>query len=140
MKKQHLPPESEQQINLMVHGSQPNDTSHSIGKPDQPSAPPYCYTCFWHQTVPSSEETTPPYAPTDRSGCSHSHRGSIFAPWGEKKVFTAHIGWENGESFIIKFLDDSYECLPDIELKFIVFIFGIYIFVNTYLGSHVVST
>ena len=48
MKKQHLPPENEQQINLMVHDTQPSDTSHSIGKLDQPTAPPYCYTYFWH--------------------------------------------------------------------------------------------
>ena len=112
IKKQYLPHEREQQINLMVHGSQPNDTRHSIGKPGQPTAPPYCYSCFWHQTAPSSEETTPSYAPIDRSGCRNCHRHFIYKPWGEKKVFTAHIGWENGKSFIIKFLCDSYKLPP----------------------------
>ena len=91
MKKQHLPPESEQQINLMVHGSQPNDTGHSIGKPDQPAAPPSCHTYVWHQSAPFFRRRAPSYASSDRLNNSMCHKHSVYKPWGEKKVFMAHI-------------------------------------------------
>ena len=112
VKKQYLPPEGEQKISLLVLGYQANDTDHSIGKPDQPTAPPYCHTPFWHQRVPYAGRRAPSYATEDRTSHSSHHGHSIYKPWGEKKGFTAHIGWENGESSNVKFLDDSYKLPP----------------------------
>ena len=112
MKKQYLPPEGKQKVNQLMHGFHPCETNHKIGKPEQPTAPPYCHTSFWHQGASFLDKRAPFYAHKDRPSYSNCHRHSIYKPWGEKKVFTAHIGWENGESSIIKFLDDSYKLPP----------------------------
>jgi len=43
---------------------------------------------------------------------SNCLRTSACSPWGEKKVYIAHIGWENGENNVNSFLDDSYKLPP----------------------------
>jgi len=43
---------------------------------------------------------------------SYCHTHTIYHLWGVTKVYTAHIGWENGESSVIKFLDDNYKLPP----------------------------
>ena len=112
MKKQYLPPEAEQETFLRLPGYQAIDMDTSIGKPDQPTAPPYCHTSFWHQRAPYAGRKEPSFATEDRV-CHSNHQGrSIYKQWGEKKIYTAHIGWENGERSDVKFLDDSYKLPP----------------------------
>ena len=59
----------------------------------------------WNQQVPS-------YAFVDRKTYRNQKRNLIWVVWRKKKVYTAYIGWENGEIYCQPFLNDSFKLPP----------------------------
>jgi hypothetical protein len=63
----------------------------------------------WLKEAPNYGERMSPYALVNLSSCSKCLGNSFPSPWREKKVYTAHIGWENGENISHSFQGDIIE-------------------------------